>query len=391
MHAGINTIFGDIDWMGALTAGILGGDSAGGALTNVLTPLTEVLRTVENAFNTADTAVDNFFENFNASTVGPMMDEWAAAIGQAWNNLWPNMKETLSTWWAGIRADWSANWSAFSLSIGLGLTFLGLAWTAAWETLKETVATWWTNLKADWAADWELFRQGLDLGLVIVGLLWETGWTTLKQTVADWWISFKEQFGIDWLDFENSVGLALTVLDIIWTNTWDGITGTVKGAWDDIKTYVKGIVNDIIADFNSIIGKINRAIGKWNNLEANVGGFNFTAPNWVPGVGGQSWGWGGFNLVTPDLPALPTIPSLAEGGIIPPSIGGTLARLGEAGQAEAVIPLDSPQAARLGVGGGSGTVIYAENIYGWDNLRDLLAEAGVDIQIGGARNSFAGI
>ena len=103
-------------------------------------------------------------------------------------------------------------------------------------------------------------------------------------------------------------------------------------------------------------------------------------------------------MQTPNVPLVPELAkfqvvatNMAEGGIVPPSLGGTLARLGEAGQAEAVIPLDSPEAARMGVGGGGGTVIYAENIYGWDNLRDLLAEAGVDIQIGGARNSFAGI
>jgi hypothetical protein len=43
---------------------------------------------------------------------------------------------------------------------------------------------------------------------------------------------------------------------------------------------------------------------------------------------------GGFTL------GLPDIPELAEGGVIMPSPGGTLARIGEAGRAERVEPLD---------------------------------------------------
>jgi hypothetical protein len=50
------------------------------------------------------------------------------------------------------------------------------------------------------------------------------------------------------------------------------------------------------------------------------------------------------------------IPDLAKGGVIMPTPGGTLARIGEAGQAEAVIPLD-----RMGDFGGGDT--YIVNVY----------------------------
>jgi len=51
---------------------------------------------------------------------------------------------------------------------------------------------------------------------------------------------------------------------------------------------------------------------------------------------------------------------LAEGGIVMPRPGGTQATIGEAGQAEAVIPLD--RAAEFGLGGGGGSMII--NVYG---------------------------
>lgn len=52
---------------------------------------------------------------------------------------------------------------------------------------------------------------------------------------------------------------------------------------------------------------------------------------------------------------------LAEGGIVMPRPGGTQATIGEAGQAEAVIPLDRASEFGLG-GGGGGTVVI--NVYG---------------------------
>jgi hypothetical protein len=54
---------------------------------------------------------------------------------------------------------------------------------------------------------------------------------------------------------------------------------------------------------------------------------------------------------------------LAEGGIVMPTPGGTQATIGEAGQAEAVIPLD--RAGEFGLGGGGGnTIIFNGPVMG---------------------------
>jgi hypothetical protein len=81
-----------------------------------------------------------------------------------------------------------------------------------------------------------------------------------------------------------------------------------------------------------------------------LNGLRFAVPDWVPGIGGKSLG---FNI--PTLGRL-SIPRLAEGGIVMPQPGGVLANIAEAGQAEAVIPLD-----RFGEMGGR-TVNYTVNV-----------------------------
>ena len=90
--------------------------------------------------------------------------------------------------------------------------------------------------------------------------------------------------------------------------------------WDSIFGDFKGVINDIIDIWN-----------KFANL------LQFTIPSWVPGIGGDHFG-------------LPTIPNLAEGGIIPATPGGQLVRAGEAGSAEAIVPLS-----QYGLGGGQGS------------------------------------
>lgn len=135
---------------------------------------------------------------------------------------------------------------------------------------------------------------------------------------------------------------------------WDGIVGFFKGAFDNIVKAVnvvktafsnvfgaikgiitnafRGIVGIVKAPINGIISLINRAIGALNGISVRI-------PDWVPGLGGQTFGV-----------HLPKIPQLAEGGIIRASAGGTLAQVGEGRYDEAVVPLSPQVLAQLGGG-----------------------------------------
>jgi hypothetical protein len=117
------------------------------------------------------------------------------------------------------------------------------------------------------------------------------------------------------------------LIGTIWGNVWNGIRTAFTNAWNFITGVVSGArqifgrIGDAIRDtFKSAINFIIRA---WNRMEFRIPSakiFGVTV--------------GGFTL------GLPDIPELAEGGVIMPSPGGTLARIGEAGRAERVEPLD---------------------------------------------------
>lgn len=110
-----------------------------------------------------------------------------------------------------------------------------------------------------------------------------------------------------------------------------GIIDTISSAFSAIGEVISGIFKSI---GNFFINMVNGVIGGLNSISATI-------PDWVPLVGGRTFG---LNI--------PEIPALATGGIVDEP---TLALIGEAGP-EAVIPLDQlpSYAGPVGEGGSSG-------------------------------------
>jgi phage-related protein len=95
-----------------------------------------------------------------------------------------------------------------------------------------------------------------------------------------------------------------------WKLAWEGIQQIFTGVWDALGGIIKGVINIIIDVINALLSAthaaLNFVIGGLNSLSIQV-------PDWVPGIGGQNWG---FNI--PPVEAI-QIPRLATGAVIPPN------------------------------------------------------------------------
>ena len=150
------------------------------------------------------------------------------------------------------------------------------------------------------------------------------------------------------IDFFKMLGSAIVGgLQLAWedlkklgSGIWSGlqtlgsnIGSLFSGIWEGLKSGLKGFINFFIKGINTLIGGANK--------------LSFTAPEWVPGLGGKTIG---FNL--------PTIPLLAKGGI---ATAPTLAMVGEGREHEAILPLSKLQSLiqrAKGTGGGGGNVYH---------------------------------
>lgn len=161
------------------------------------------------------------------------------------------------------------------------------------------------------------------------------------------WIIAKVQPAVDWLNgAADWVGEKWGQAVDFFKNLGPKIEEALKTMGENVKTFFSGIWESLVDGFK---GFINFFIEGINTLINGANKLSFTAPDWVPGIGGKTFG---FNL--------PTIPLLAKGGI---ATGPTLAMVGEGREHEAILPLSKLQsliqrAKGTGGGGGGGNVYH---------------------------------
>lgn len=135
-----------------------------------------------------------------------------------------------------------------------------------WEDLKLNIVSVWNNIK-----DW------------VVNTV-----ATIKDAVVERFTTAKNTALSVWTDFKTKVG-----------EIFDGI-------WNKIKNVINSILGGVEKMANGVISGINTVIRALNNL-------SFRIPDWVPLLGGSSFG---FNIS--QLGSV-SIPRLAQGAVIPPN------------------------------------------------------------------------
>ena len=85
-----------------------------------------------------------------------------------------------------------------------------------------------------------------------------------------------------------------------------GLTEIWEGIWD----MIKGVINTIIGGINGMISAVEAAI---NAIVGAINTLSWEIPDWVPGLGGYTFG---FDVPYADFPR---IPELAQGAVIPPN------------------------------------------------------------------------
>ncbi len=145
--------------------------------------------------------------------------------------------------------------------------------------------------------------------------------------------------------FQGLIDFITGVFSGNWSQAWNGIVQVFGGLWDGLVAIVK-------APINAVIGLINKAIGALNSISVTI-------PDWVPIVGGNTFGID-----------IPTIPMLATGGF---TDGVSIA--GEAGM-EAVISFDKRY--------------QNENVAIWEKAGQMLGTLGTSAGEGAGLTSTAG-
>lgn len=221
------------------------------------------------------------------------------------------------TLWNAIGTIASAVTTAFGAAVTfltspIGLVVLAIGALIAiivlcvkhWDEIKEAAARAWDWIKEKWDAAGEWFRTKVTEPI-------QNFFTGLKDSIKNafssaWdWIKGVWDKASTWVNDKVIVPIAN-----FFSGLWDGIKNTFKTAFDFIKhafkTYVNGWISIVENFINFFIKAINLLIKGLNKI-------SFDIPDWVPSIGGKTFG---FNIR--EVPKV-SIPRLATGAVIPPN------------------------------------------------------------------------
>lgn len=126
----------------------------------------------------------------------------------------------------------------------------------------------------------------------------------LIKSLFDGCFSFiKDVAGAAFAGLKDMLNGIITMLNGVFSGNW-------KQAWEGLMQFVKGIATTIAGIFASALNVIIRAL---NWMIRQINKISITIPDWVPGIGGRTYG--------PNFPTISeiSIPHLAQGAVIPPN------------------------------------------------------------------------
>lgn len=251
-------------------------------------------------------------------------------LGRLWDDATSKIGEKLLPVIEDLTEWMAANPELMNvIIIGLGIlaVALGVAAVAVWavnSALFASPITWIILGIVALIAALVLLVMNWDAVVAWISEVWGgfVNWLVeVGNGIATWWNDL-------WAGIGNYFQVLWTSIVVFFTTKWmelmsfvDGIRSFFEGVFGGIGDFISSAFNNALnvvkGVINGIISLVNGAIGAINSLSVTI-------PDWVPIVGGQTWG---VNL--------PSIPYLARGGDVE---AGHPYVVGDAGYPELFVP-----------------------------------------------------
>lgn len=194
---------------------------------------------------------------------------------------WPQISAAAVAAWEWIKNAWKAAGEWFK--------------TKVWEPITNWAATALNNIGKFFVNIWNSITNWSATAINNIGKFFvnlANGAKTIINNIGQFFVSLWSKVTTGWSNFFKFIGDGFK-------KAFDGVVSVVKSAINVIIGFVNGMMSAIAAGINLVIGALNS--------------LSFTVPDWVPLLGGSSFG---FNIAPVSAPQ---IPLLAKGAVIPPN------------------------------------------------------------------------
>jgi phage-related protein len=206
-----------------------------------------------------------------------------------------------------VADNWQVLLTILTGPFGLAISLI----VSHWDTIKNAISFVWNNvIKPVFEAFGTVFAAVWD-GIL---LYYTTVWGVITTGISFVW--------------NNVIKPVFEAFGTVFGKVWSGIKTAFTAVWD----FIKGAIEKGKSVFTGIGTAIKDAFKEAFNFVADIwnktiGKIGFKTPSWLGPLGGKEF-------------KIPSIPKLAEGGIVPATRGGMTAIIGEGGRPERVEPLD---------------------------------------------------
>ncbi len=256
---------------------------------------------------------------WNLARLGESFDQTRQQIGTAVEWLWYNLLTPFAAWVVEQLAPVFLGSLKKALdTVNAALSPLGQGFTKLWEAMQpvfsfigDTVLVVLSRFGLLFGDLTGMLQEKSD---VIVGIfqnigqavtgLWQWVEPVLTQLRTVWAMTFGDMSGI----FATTLGYLLDGLHGLTEFLAGAFTGDWSRAWNGVKELLRGAVNGIIGFLNMLLRGLAGAV---NGMVTALNKLKFTAPDWLPNIGGKTFG---FQLKTVTAPQ---IPYLAKGAVLP--------------------------------------------------------------------------
>lgn len=267
-------------------------------------------------------------------------------------------------------------------ALGLGIYEL----VKHWDTVKEAAGICWDWIVDKWqsAGEWfsgiwesitSAFSKFDDWLQNIFNMDFSKSFGSLGDIMNAYVANVKNIFGDIKNIFDGLIDFITGIFSGDWEKAWNGIIDTFSGIFSLLADVAKAPLNLVIGFINGLITGVQSGI---NAIVRSVNKLSFKVPNWVPGIGGEDFG---FHLPEADFSK---IPYLAQGGYVKPNTP-QLAMIGDnRHQGEVVAPEDKLlDMAQKAAAMASSAELLAEAISILKQILKILETLDLDIQLDG--------
>ena len=279
-------------------------------IIGILTPVLEVLMPViEGLWKTITTVLGYLFDAIGGiiSALGGLIDFIIGVFTGDWDKAWEGIKTFFGGIWDAIKNIVLGVWEAIKGIIETAINLVKDVIEKSFKNIKDLFTGIWNGIKSFVFSIWDGFLEKIDKIFPGMKNIIETVMNVIKTTISNVLNNVKTTFTnifegimnivkavID--NIKNNISTGLNIVFTIFSNIFNSIWNTIRNICNLILGGIEGMVNGVIKGINKMVKSLN-------SIKVNI-------PDWVPAVGGKSFGI--------NLPTLSTVslPRLANGGYV---------------------------------------------------------------------------